>query len=446
MKRIFLFLTVCLFAAMSASAQNYEKIKNLLLLNKYEDAKTELDKNMSNTKFTAKPEAYLLKATIYASLGMSDAKKNTPEGPALMKDADEAFSKYKEMDPKMELTSDLVYQNSAINLYSFFYTTGYADYNKKIWEGGLSKLKKAVEYSDFLISRKLLTSALDTNVLILAGITAENSGKEEDALYFYKRLADAKVNIDGFESVYRYLVNHSFTKKDMVSFEKYKQLGAELYPKSEYFTYDKIDFAVGLSDNFNDKLAALTDVLNTDPDNQKANQVLGEIIYDTLNPRDESAVLPSNAAELEKKMIDAFMKSAKGKPGYEIPYIYIADHYINKASKVADRREAHAKDMKARTKPGAMASKEDVAKRDALDKEYSDALELAREPYLKAAEILAAKDHLEVRDKQQYKKAASYLSDIFANKRQMARKNPAEAAKWAAEEKKWNDVYDSIKN
>lgn len=446
MKRIFLFLTVCLFAGLSASAQNYEKIKNLLLLNKYDDAKTEVDKNMANAKFIAKPEAYILKATIYAGLGMSDAKKNTPEAETLMKEADQAFAKFKEMDPKMELTSDVVYQNSAVNLYSYYYTAGYADYNKKIWESGLVKLKKAVEFSDFLISRKLLTSALDTNVLILAGITAENAGNEDDALFFYKRLADAKVNIDGFESVYRYLVNHSFTKKDMASFEKYKAMGKEMYPKSEYFNYDKIDFAVGLSDNFNDKLAALNDVLNTDPDNQKANQVLGEIIYDTLNPRDEAAVLPANAAELEKKMIDAFTKSAKAKPGYEIPYIYIADHFINKASKVADRREAHAKDMKARTKPGSMASKDDVAKRDALDKEYSEALDLAREPYLKAAEILAAKDHLEVRDKQQYKKAASYLSDIFANKRQMSRKNPAEAAKWAAEEKKWMDVYDSIKN
>jgi hypothetical protein len=44
--------------------------------------------------------------------------------------------------------------------------------------------------------------------------------------------------------------------------------------------------------------------------------------------------------------------------------------------------------------------------------------------------------------------AASYLADIFAFKKAMAgkAKNPAEQAKWAAEEKKWNDRYDSIKN
>ena len=51
-----------------------------------------------------------------------------------------------------------------------------------------------------------------------------------------------------------------------------------------------------------------------------------------------------------------------------------------------------------------------------------------------------------MRDKQQYKKAASYLADIYANKKVNAKGKPADQAKYAAEEKKWNDVYDSIKN
>ncbi len=101
--------------------------------------------------------------------------------------------------------------------------------------------------------------------------------------------------------------------------------------------------------------------------------------------------------------------------------------------------------MKARTKPGAMASKEDIAKRDALDKEYGETLEGAREPYEAAAAIFATKADMHTRDKQQYKKAASYLADIYAFKKAMAKGKPADQAKWAAEEKKWNERYDSIK-
>ena len=106
--------------------------------------------------------------------------------------------------------------------------------------------------------------------------------------------------------------------------------------------------------------------------------------------------------------------------------------------------------MKTRTKPGAMASKEDIAKRDMLDKKYSETLDGAREPYEKVAAIFAGKPKSEdknqaMRDKQQYKKAVSYLADIYANKRINAKGKPADIAKYTAEEKKWNDLYESIK-
>lgn len=445
MKRILFLLSISL-SVLIAKAQNIDNIKTSLMLNQLEKAKTDFDKAITNAKFAGKAEAYILKTAIYAGLAMAEDKRNTPAGDQLTNEAEAAFSKYKEMEPSLALMSDPIYQNGPINLYSSFYTAGYTDYSNKKWQTGLTKLKKAIEFSDLLIARKLINVPVDTNVLILAAITAENSGNKDDAAKYYTRLADANVAGDGFEGVYRFLVSHSFAKKDMASFEKYKALGKQLYPKSDYFDYDKIDFAVGLMTNFDDKLKALEEVLATDPDNYKANQVLGEIIYDTLNPRDDNPPPPpANAAELENKMIAAFNKSAKAKPGSEIPFLYIGDHFINKASKVNGAREAHAKDMKARTKPGAMASKEDIAKRDALDKEYGETLEGAREPYEAAAAIFATKADMHTRDKQQYKKAASYLADIFAFKKAMAKNKPADQAKWAAEEKKWNERYDSIK-
>jgi hypothetical protein len=350
------------------------------------------------------------------------------------------------MDPSMKLLEDLVYQNGPINLYSSYYTSGYNDYTRKKWDAAYAKLKKAVEYSDLLIEKKLLNVAIDTNVLILAGITAENSSTKEEAIKYYSRLADKKIAGDGFESVYRYLVSYYFQKKDIPSFEKYKAIGAEMYPKSEFFTFDKVDFAVGLAANFNEKLKAVEELLATDPNGFKGNQVLGEIIYDTLNPKDETAALPANADELEKKMIAAFTKAGAAKADYENPYIYMGDHFINKAVKVDDERVAHAADMKARTKPGQPNSKEDVAKRDALDAKYGATLELAREPYEKVAQIFGGRASLTARDKQQYKKAVSYLGDIAAFKKIQAKnKKSPDAAKYEAEEKKWVTLWESIK-
>jgi hypothetical protein len=353
------------------------------------------------------------------------------------------------MDPALEQLDDPIYQNAPINLYSAMYSAGYEDYKAKKWETSYQKYAKVIELSDLLISRKILTAAIDTNALIMAGVTAENANHRDQAAMYYGKLADAKITGEGFESVYQFLVRYYYDKKDMASFEKYKAAGRELYPDSDYFTYDNIDFAIGLSTSFEEKMKAVEEALASDPNSFKGNQVLGEIIYDTLNSREENDPPHSNEEELEKKMTAAFAKSAAAQPTNELPLIYTGDHFINKAVRISKDRETHAAEMKSRTKPGTMASKEDIAKRDELDKKYGEALEAARAPYEKAAAIFAVKPknpdaNQALRDKTQYKKVASYLADIYAFKKAQA-KAAADKTKFAAEEKKWNDLWDSIK-
>jgi hypothetical protein len=400
---------------------------------------------MGNAKFAAKPEAFLLKATVYSGLAADSAIKVSPEGEQYLKDAEVAFTKYQEMQPDLSLLVDPIYRNAPINIYSGLFSSGYKDYEKKNWQQGLDKFKKVVELSDLLISKKIIEIKADTNSLLLAGIMAENAGQKDDAVKYYGRLADMNANGTGFEGIYRFLVNYYAVKKDNANFEKYKAIGKQLYPQSEYFTYDKVDFAIGLEEDFNKKLKSLEETIAADPTNHKATILLGELIYDTLNSRKDNAVQPSNAAELEAKMIETFNKAAQLKTDDELPFLYSGDHFVNKSIKVNDERETHAAGMKARTKPGTASSKEDVAKRDALDTKYGETLDAAREPYEKAAAIFAKKEKLTGQEKQQYKKVAGYLGDIYMNKKIRAKGKPADQAKFAAEEKKWNDVYDTIK-
>ncbi|OPZ16079.1 MAG: hypothetical protein BWZ05_02092 [Bacteroidetes bacterium ADurb.BinA245] len=73
-------------------------------------------------------------------------------------------------------------------------------------------------------------------------------------------------------------------------------------------------------------------------------------------------------------------------------------------------------------------------------------MEQAKSPYEKVAALYAKKATLDLKDKQQYKKAVGYLADIAAFKKAMANKvkNTTEAAKYAAEEKKWNDLWETL--
>ena len=63
MKRILFLITISL-SAFLVKAQKYEDIKNQLVFNKFKEARVELDKGMSNPKFTSKAEAYILKTAV----------------------------------------------------------------------------------------------------------------------------------------------------------------------------------------------------------------------------------------------------------------------------------------------------------------------------------------------------------------------------------------------
>lgn len=446
MKKIAL-LSTLLTLAILVQAQ-YDNIKNKLLipsLKSIEDAKSDVDKKMTNAKFASKAEAYILKATIYSYLAADSGYKAQGKAAPLQTEAETAFAKYVEMDPSQDLIKDPVYRNAAINLYSNLFDQGYQFYNDKKYAESFDKFKKVAEYSDVLGKNQLLSSTVDTNTLILAAYTAEMSNQKEEAAKYYGKLADAKVSGDNYESVYRFLVTYYFGKKDMENFEKYKALGGQMYPKSEFFTYDKVDFAVGLETDFDAKIAALDQQLQADPNSYKANMSLVELAFEALHSEKEDKPQPKDPAALEQKMLTALDKLAQIKPEEELSYLIKGDHYINLSIQADKKREEHAAAMKQRTKPGTSASKEDIAKRTQLDDEYAAVFEKALAPYEKACELFGKRSDLNNNEKQQYKKAAGYLGDIYTMKAARARSKPAEATKFEALAKKWNDLYGSIR-
>ena len=418
MKKIFFSLTL-LMLAFFVKAQTYDEIKQYLMLGQAKKAREDVDKRMSNSKFASKPEAYILKAAVYAALAGDSTIVNTPEAATLRAESEAAFKKYQEMDPSMELVKDPIYQNAPVRIYTNLFTLGYKQYEDKKWNEAFETFKKVDSYSQILSAQKLLNSALDTNVVILAGITAESGNQKDEAAKYYARLADAKLTGSNYESIYRFLVTHYFGKKDMANFEKYKALGKELYPQSEFFTYDKTDFAVGLESDFSAKLKSLEEVLAKDPGDYKANLAVGQVIYDTLNSKVEGAVPPANAEELEKRMVAAFNAAGEAKPDEQLPYLVIGDYFV-------------------------MLKAEGLKK---TDKKYAEYLEAGRVPYEKAAAIFEKKGlaNLNGSDKQQYKKAAGFLEDIYNFKKEQAKGKPADIAKFTAEAKKWGDLYSSIR-
>lgn len=437
MKKITFILTMLSIALFSA-AQNYGDIEGSILINNYKKAKEELDKRMTNAKFISKPNAYLLKARIYSALA-TDSTLADDAARKMNQDADEAFAKYKEMDPGLELLKEMVYKDAPLYIYSNLFGYGQQDLNSEKWEQAYNTFKKVEGYSNLLAQQNLLNSPLDTAVYLYAGYTAERAGKTEEAVKHYMKLADANVG-EGYENVYNFLVIHYFKKNDLANFEKYRQQGLRLFPQSEFFKNDQSDFAVGLDVNFSNQMKSLEAVLSKDPNDFKANFALGRLIFDTLYSTVDGAVPPANAAELETKMVDAFNKGIAADPNHDIILLFLGDHYVQKANKVVD--DISKLENEINKKPGAKASKEETARLAELNKTYADLDEQTRIPYEKAAAIYAAKSTLSANEKQQYRNVAGFLGDIYTRKREAAEaKKSPDAKKLEAEEKKWNDLY-----
>ncbi len=284
MKKSFALLFTLLLGGTMAWSQSIESVKTFVMLGQMDKAKSEFDKASGNAKFMAKPEAYLLKTAIYAGISMTEENRNSAKGVELVKEAETAFEKYRSMEPAMtKFGEETIYQNGAINIYSNYYNQGLTDYNAKNWSDAIPKLQRAIAYSDLLIEKKILSYPLDTNLLILTGVVAEKAKDNAVATLAYGRLADARIGGTDFEGIYQYLVRYYFQQKDMSKFERYKKLGGELYPESEFFKLEQLDFAVGLVDAFDDKLKAINEILSGDPENYKAHDLRWSVLYDTIS-------------------------------------------------------------------------------------------------------------------------------------------------------------------
>ncbi len=442
MKKVIFLATIVAFSTTGAFAQKYDDIKGLLALGQIAKAKESFDKNSTNEKFFTKPEGYMLKAALLAHLSLDSSK--AAEADKNRSEADAALAKYKEMDADMKLLmDDPTYKNTPFNLYAAYFNAGIADINNKAYEPAYEKFKKTVDYSELLIAKKIMNKQMDTAAIYYAGLLAENTKHADDAVKYYTRIADAKIkeyNEASYESVYQGLVRHYAGKNDNANFEKYKAIGKELYPQSEFFTYSLLDFAVGGSSDFNERVASLEKHVASNPEDYKSNITLAEIIYDTLDSRKENAVPPGNAEELEKKMLAALNKASSLKPGEMQPYLLLGDHYLLKSQNFRDAMVTAETNV---TKKGAKATAEDKQQLAEAKKTYAGNYELAKTNYEKAAEIFAKMPNLDAGQKRSYRAIAGNLAEYYSYKIEDSK--GADRDKFIALEKKWDDIFGKLR-
>lgn len=447
MKKVILAALTLVVCIGSASAQ-FDDVKKYLMLQQYPMAKQSVDGLASKPKANTKPEYFLARATVLSHL-MKTAQP--PENTKMREESVGNYRKYLELDPANtgNLVTDNSYRDAPVNYYVSYYQEAIDQFNKEDFAKASDGFKNMVEWSDFLIKHKLLNYTIDTAANYLAGASHQNAKKYNEAAAYYARLADAKVGGPDYLNLYKFLMSHNFEKGDIASFQKYREIGKQMYPKEEFFNYDEMEFILGMEDE-TEKMKRLEAKMAQNPDDAKLSQLYGNMLFDKLNQKEANTTTPEYAAE-EAKMMAALQKTAIAMPEDPSSNFLMGKHIWYKAdrkrSQISDVNDEIRKfnDSQKPDKTGKIPPppKELTSKRDNLRQEQGAYMDQAV-PYLMKAEPIMAKNYgTNKQQKQNYKILVDDLIQYYGFKRQYA-KTPAEKAKFEAEERKWDTVYSKI--
>jgi hypothetical protein len=235
--RKFLLTAALLAGGTALFAQNLDKVQEMISKQKYADAKTEIDKALTDPKGQKNANAWYYKGVIYNEL----AKDSTQDNSAYRADAYAALKKAQELDPK-NIMGELEQNWRLFDIYNYYLNTAIKKHNSKDYPAALTNYKNALDVQQYIHGKGFAYNnqtlpAMDTTVTLYAGSAAYMAKDTAAGIQYFQKLADAKVGGKEYLDVYQMLVDYYNRKGDQANAQKYATVGKQLYPDSEYWTY-----------------------------------------------------------------------------------------------------------------------------------------------------------------------------------------------------------------
>ncbi|NCI46292.1 hypothetical protein [Sediminibacterium soli] len=427
----FLLFAACAATLQIANAQDPKNVEKFALLGRYEDAKTEVDKSVTDPKFSGKPEAWYWKARVYSELAKTPA--TATKYPNAMQDADAAFRKYEELDPTMAVAKAKG-SDGYFNMYSTAFNAGIKQFNDKKWDDAAKSFDVSNQYINTIIRNKWTTQSLlmDTIGVLYAAYAYQNGKKNDQAAKYYAILADNKIGGDTYIDAYKFLAVHYTDTKNEAMFHKYLALAREVYPKEGWDEFDVDYMDKNLS--LDEKLAAYN--------KGDAAGTLSEMYYlqfgDVfVKAKTEPGLDEAKHKEFTAKAAEAFKKAYAKNNQNALAAFNVGVIYYNMFVELDDKYAANIRAMQALNadKPvekdpkkkaaaeAALKVKIDPLKaaNTALEKPISENLDVAAEWLEKSYAILKDKATRTGTEKSVIGKSVDFLANIYQYKRDRAR-------------------------
>lgn len=405
---------VLLTAAMAVAgtvlfAQDVKKTKEFLTANDLEKAKSSIDATLANPKNAKNPEAWWLKAKVYSAL----AQYPNPKQPNTFENRNtalEAIKKLQEVDKNQaQILMTMDQYKPVYDLYTTSFEESADKYNQEKYPEALEAFKNTSVYGDYIFGQGWGLYKLDTTLTYYTALSALNAKKDDDAVKYFSKLADAKVGgKPEMATSYRYLAKYYYDKKDEANMMKYINTGKELYPKDDYLPLLELDFVRDKGDK-NALYKKYEEMIAANPENSELMWEYGNELFAETHVPDASK-RPANYAENLKKIEDLYTKAANLKPENSDIWLSLGKHYYNQALFKEDEVRA----IKG-TKP------EDVKKKADLSAEIAALADKSIVPLEKVYNMFDSQGKLKTHDKSNYKSACSLLNYAYGIKKDKAK-------------------------
>lgn len=432
MKKIIGLLAI-LFTFQNLQAQDFEKVKNNVLIFKFESAKADFDKIVTKKPaLKTSAEGYYWLSRIYSGINKDSAlAKKFPDA---YKEIKISLDEYIKADPTFAIAKTNG-QEAFFDVYMKSFKDGVSGFNVKDWKLAASNFDLAVYYSDIIFANGWASSKqkFDTTSIIYAGYSHQNANNVDATIAYYKRLVDNKVNSPEVVEVYKYLLIKFIEKKDKNLFDTYLQMAEEYYPKEAWVEY-KTEF-IDKCYTTDEKIKLYDEMSASGKLSEFEMQMFGDMF---MAGRNADGVSDANAEKYIVKAADAY-KAAFVKNGKNYAAAFnVGISYYNQFNALDEKVAENIKALQTlnANKP---AAPKDPKKKIAFDAQFKlqqdsikklnvlldapikEKVDAAIEWVDKAFSVLKDKENLTKSEKNVASKSVDFLATLYAYKRDKAR-------------------------
>lgn len=380
-------------------AQSIEDIEAQVGKGEWDKAKTSVDNFLSKEKNAAKPDGWWYKGVIYNEIAKNEKFKSlAPNG---RMDAFNAFKKYYELDPKA-IRATLEQHVRLFDIYNGYFDAGVAGFGASQFDDAYTNFKNALMVEEYIGGKGYEYNGFkfpvfDTTLIQNIALSAYRAKKDDEAVVYYKKIADQKIAAKDNIDIYQLLVEYYQKKNDKANKDKYLALGSELYPADDRWYQIELEEV-----NEKDKPALLAKYEELMPKYPNKYVLSYNYAVELFNLTYAGDTKPADYKEKQQKIESALKKTLAINKDYPEANVLMARHYYNVLYDYQDDIQA----IKGTTPA-------DKKKKDDLKIKMNESADQLITYSQAAYDLYGAKATLKASEKGNYKVVASYLATAY---------------------------------